>query len=533
MYNGSMTQSVTLSTQTKELLKNYLATSPHHRTDLSGGNDKTLSSAVLYEKIRVALEYQEEHLIFKNAIARILRRKYTITPGISAEHLLADLINELSWANYLNPEAIGAEATHKLNSTLVKYLKLLESARSKSLQKLDLEKTIIDLAACEASEILNPTQKPDLLIDYAFEILAPNLRLDGSHISEKESEIQLKLAIYTLLYKPDIALVHYWILQKIYPEWHRLSEAHVQEFGRQFDSRYYKIESTIHHPQRKKYFQFVRRNIPPFILLKNILTDRSLKHETITQNPNLLGRYAAAEYDKSVSDATSKVWRGTIRALIFIFITKISLALILEVPFDHFVRGKIDYLPLIINILLPPALMLLAGVFIKSPSAKNREAVSRAFGNIIILNRVDGRSFYLVEHTKSFLNSLFNFLYFVLTIGIIGGVIWLLLKLDFNVLSIALFFIFISAISFFSFRIRNIALELAMTQARDDLVTSTIEFLFLPFIRMGKFISELFARSNPLILMLDFLIEAPLKTILAITNRWFKFVRSKKEEIEY
>ena len=93
MYNSFMNQSVTLSTQTKELLKNYLATSPGHRTDLSGDNDKTLSSAVLYEKIRVALEYQEEHLIFKNAIARILRRKYTITPGISAEHLLADLIN--------------------------------------------------------------------------------------------------------------------------------------------------------------------------------------------------------------------------------------------------------------------------------------------------------------------------------------------------------------------------------------------------------------------------------------------------------
>lgn len=533
MYNDLMSRNVILSLQTKELLKTYLAESPLRRPDLTGGNDKTLSSALLYEKIRVALEYQEEHLVFKNAIARILRRKYTLTPGISADHLLADLINELSWANYLNPEAIPAVETQKLRLIILKYLKLLESARSKHLQKLDLEKTIIDLAACEVSAALNPVQNPDLLIDYAFQVLEPNLRRDGSHVNEKENAIQLKLAIYTLLYKPDIALIHYWILQKLYPDWHELSEVHIREFGHEFDSRFYKIQSTLHHPLRKKYFQYVRRNIPPFILLKNILLDKSLKYDTITQNPNLLGRLAANQYDSLAEDATSKVWRGTIRALIFILITKISLAFLLEAPYDFYVRGKIDLLPLVINILLPPALMLLAGVFIKSPSTKNREAVSRAFGNIIIFNHVDNRTFYLAEIAGNFLNSFFNFLYIILTLSIVGSVVWVLFRLDFNVLSVILFFIFVSAISFFSFRIRNIALELAMVQARDDLVTSTIEFLFLPFIRMGKFISELFARSNPLILTLDFLIEAPLKTILKISNRWLKFVRAKKEEIEY
>ncbi|MDO8444051.1 MAG: hypothetical protein Q7S80_00925 [bacterium] len=71
-----------------------------------------------------------------------------------------------------------------------------------------------------------------------------------------------------------------------------------------------------------------------------------------------------------------------------------------------------------------------------------------------------------------------------------------------------------------------------MKRSRDDALTSTLEFIFLPFIRIGRYLSDRIAAFNPFILALDFLIEAPLKSIIKITNLWFKFINTKKEDLE-
>ena len=69
-------------------------------------NDAKIVSAVWYEKIRAAVEYQESHLIFKNAIARIIKRNILLIPKIKPKKLLNNLINELVWANYITPKTI-------------------------------------------------------------------------------------------------------------------------------------------------------------------------------------------------------------------------------------------------------------------------------------------------------------------------------------------------------------------------------------------------------------------------------------------
>lgn len=528
-----MSSQVIFSEHFKKFLKAYLDPNIGTHQNLSGGNDRSLGSALLYEKIRVAVEYQEEHLVFKNAVARIFKRKYALNPTILADDLSADLLQELSWANYLNPEAVDPREHSRLKIVLKKYLLLLGFLQSKKIHHFNSKKVIIDLAACEISEIFSPFEKNELLINFCYDILKNNLRLEGSHVETEKNEIQLKLAIYTLLFKPDAALVQHFLLKNEYKDLQAFSEEEIKEFARRYEKLFIKISFLTGHPYRQRYLNYTRRNLPPFILLKNLYLDKSVSYEKIEANPNLIGKIAAARYDNLVHNAGSKIWRGTIRALIFILITKISLALILEVPYDRYFRGRIDVLPLVINVLLPPILMLLAGVFIKSPSGKNRAAVSSAFGNVITQDKVNDRVFYLAEQPQHHIAPFFNFIYKIFTLAILVAVTWVLVRLDFNVLSIILFFLFVSAVSFFSFRIRNIATELTMAPGRDDLITSAIEFIFLPFIRIGKIISELFARSNPFILTLDFLIEAPLKTILTILSRWLKFVRSKKEEIEY
>ncbi|HOX40623.1 MAG TPA: hypothetical protein PK263_00345 [bacterium] len=495
-------------------------------------NEKVLSSALIYEKFRVAIEYQEEHLIFKNAISRIVRRKYTLSSTISSDALYADVVNELAWANYLNPESLTEIQVKSIKEVFSRYLVLLRYARSARFKKHEVQGVLIGWMACEIDAIVKPSNENEILLDYAYSVLKSTISIEGSRVSEPDHELQLKIVIMMFLLRPDLPQVQLWLVDRIYPKWREFDKEEAKKFARSFDPYFNKVERVLNFPLRSRYLSYVRRNIAPFILIRALLASGKIEESKVKGNPTLFKNLLLEVYDSMVVDAREKVWRGTWRALIFIVLTKISLAFLLEVPFDKYLSGEINYVSLIINVALPPALMLLAGTFVKSPPLNNRIVVANALYNIITKDKVDSKNFILAKREVLPWGNIFNLLYAVFSISIMIGVITLLRRLDFNILSIFLFFFFVSVVSFFSFRIRNIALELAMKRSKDDALTSAMEFLLLPFIRVGKSISERFARLNPFIVALDFLIEAPLKTIMKFTNSWFRFINSKKEELE-
>lgn len=498
--------------------------------NLKTDNDKTIGSALVYEKIRVAVEYQEEHQVLKNAMSRILRRQYTFVPSITAKQLFSDLINELAWANYINPEKIDQKSNDKITEIIERYLVILKYARTGRFNCGDLIKTVIDWLACELDETLRPDNSQSIIVDYTENIIINNLDLGRLKISKEENELQLEAAIFGFLFKPDYASMQYWLIKKIYPNWSGLSLDEVKKNAQSFDPFYNKIDNALNHPYRKNYIQFVRRFIPPFVIIYSAISNHKIDLAQIKEKPFILHHLIMDEYNSKVAEARNKVWRGTLRALIFILITKISLAFIIEIPFDNLMEGSVDIVSLLVNISLPPLLMLFLGTFVKSPPQKNYKVVSDSVVSILTQNKVDSKKYPLVKAPTS-TYFVFNFLYTIFSLFVLAGAIWFLLFLNFNIVSIILFFFFVSVVSFFSFRIRNIALELAMKRSRDDALTSVFELLLMPFIRIGKFFSDKFATFNPVILALDFLIEAPLKIVIKFFNSWFKFFNSKKEEL--
>lgn len=521
-----------LGTTTEKFLKDFSEALPNPK-QIGKGNDRMIGSALIYEKIRVALEYQEDHLVFKNAISRIIRRKCALSITKDSKQLVSDLISELAWANYLNPEAITSETNVKIEKVVERYLMFLNSIQSGHFARHEWQKIVIDWLACEIEEIFYPAKENEVLLKYAFGVLNPGLDLTGSRLSLEDNEIQLLIAIYTQLFKPDLPKIQYFAIKQIYPDWQSSSLEETKKIARSFDPYFNKIDRAVNHPSRKKYYGYVKKNIAPFILLRKVLTVSKIDIDKVKQNPAILVNLIIEAYKDSILESRRKVWRGTFRALIFILLTKISLAFILEVPFDRYLTGTTDYPSLIINISLPPLLMFVAGTFVKSPPAKNLQLITKATKEIISVTRIESKPFKLTDDKPPKTFFFFNVMYSVFTLAILLGTIWLLLYLHFNFISIALFFLFVSIVSFFSFRIRNIALELAMKRTRDDALTSTFEFVLLPFISIGKKISERFAYFNPFIMMLDFLIEAPLKIIIKIMNSWLRFVNIKKEELEY
>ena len=500
--------------------------------NIQADNEKTINTALIYEKIRVALEYQEEHLILKNAISRILRRHHTLSINPNSDFLYSNLISELSWSNYLNPESLTTKESELIQSRIGAYLVLLRYSKSGRFSKHELQKMIIEWLSIEIEEILRPQSENEIFVNYTYEILRKNISLENSKVSEEESEIQLKIAIYSNLLKPDFSSIQFLALNYTYPSWKTFSNDEIKKFAKSFDPYFNKVDAALNHKFKKRYTQYVRKCIAPFILYRKILSAKNINLESIKDNPKILLSMVLDRYDLDIIDAKQKVWRATIRAFAFILLTKISLAFILEIPFDRLLSGSIDYLSLLINISLPPILMIIAGSSVKSPAAKNRLIISETFQSIITENKISDIKFPIAPQKPNKTFQIFNLIYSIFTIFIVFGVIWLLIALHFNIVSILLFFFFVSVVSFFSFRIRNIALELAMKRIKDDAVTSVVELLFLPFIRIGKYFSDRFAAFNPFIIALDFLIEAPLKTIIKIVTSWFRFINKKKEDLE-
>ena len=61
--------------------------------------------AVLYEKIRTAIEYREEHLLRRAAIERIIKRRLILNEN--GRGIAEYLVREILWAKYLPENSIN------------------------------------------------------------------------------------------------------------------------------------------------------------------------------------------------------------------------------------------------------------------------------------------------------------------------------------------------------------------------------------------------------------------------------------------
>ncbi len=178
-------------------------------------------------------------------------------------------------------------------------------------------------------------------------------------------------------------------------------------------------------------------------------------------------------------------------------------------------------------------LLLLAALIIRVPSEENTRRIVRGVQEII-WDTPERIAFQRIGRplargpVMSFLLNLTYALAFVITFGLL---IWGLQLISFNWLSGTIFIFFLSIISFFALRVREAARELVVVRERENGFTVLVDFLSMPVLRLGRRIALIAPSFNVFLFILDFIIEAPFKTVLEIIEDWLSFVREKKEEI--
>jgi hypothetical protein len=117
---------------------------------------------------------------------------------------------------------------------------------------------------------------------------------------------------------------------------------------------------------------------------------------------------------------------------------------------------------------------------------------------------------------------------FVLTYGLI---IWALIYLNFTILNIITSLLFLSIVSFFAVRITENTRQLLVLERPVGPIGLLFDIFTLPIIKAGKIVSSEFDRWNIFVFIMDYIIEAPFKNILNVTDEWVNFVREQKDEI--
>ncbi len=517
------------------------------KTETDDGSPKIKVSSLIsrmsffYEKIRNSVEYKDEHLQRKNAIERILKREIVIQGVIRQVHsaeVAHNLLTDLIRADYLPNNKLPETKIDDVAAVIDKYIALrhyaLQHTRVDFQGKQDLTNWILSMAACDIEELFGRREVTDVVIKYMFDMLVARIELPDTSEHEKDKEIQIFLSIHRNWLKFDRDMLGYLLLKFYNGTWKSPSQEDVIAVARRIIPLRNEIERQLDHPFARQIDRVVLRYTVFFTIFLDVIEEDPVAvYNYLKHDPKAFPRAVKRVCEKLYKAKKSKLWRAGVRSIIYIFLTKMIVALILEIPVASLLGEQTSALSLFINIAFPPFLLFLVIFFTRLPGDANTAKIVEGINEIMVAPPEKGRKFKLRESIarSGRLQAVFTAVYGITFILSFGFVIYVLRAINFSLVSTVLFLFFLTLVSFFSIRIRKGTGELFVVEPTENIITLLGEFFYTPILVVGKFLSENFSRINVFIFILDFIIEAPFKVLVEVADEWSKYVKERREEI--
>jgi hypothetical protein len=490
--------------------------------------------AVLYEKVRNTVEYDEEHLFRKRAIKRILIRMKALRQG-NPEELADILTKEVILAQYLNDHPVPVNKIGIVARTISKYQNLSHSYKEifgRKLNKKNAE-TLYSLCAFEIERIYVPYNSKDALVNTHYNFVNNMGILRDKNLRPELESLQNYISVHRAVTKSDNEIISFHLFFFKLPFWANPTLDQIKMAANNLDAILAEIDQHLQYkPSKRSQKEIVRQSIPFKILDKIIISDIDNAQTNLEDHEKLnkkIEEISNFEYRENKRRLTTTI----IRSIIYIFITKIVLALIIEVPYELKVEDHINFVNLGINILFPVLTMFVVANSFSIPNKKNTELLKQMISAIITKNTDDDEHAFAanVRRPNSAFIFVFRAVYFVLFFLIFGVIIYTLYLLNFNLPGMFIFVIFFSTILFVAVRLRNTASELRVVQSSPSVFSPIIDMVAAPILILGKKLSEGASQVNFLTVFLDFIIEAPFKSIVRVFEEWNSYVRETREEI--
>ncbi|MGF7229528.1 MAG: hypothetical protein ACQR33_06150 [Candidatus Saccharibacteria bacterium] len=484
------------------------------------GLGKTFASA--YEQLRNAAEYTEEHLLLQRAIRRFYNRSLSLASRKALGNVGEELIVELTQAGYVQNNTFGVHVSSQLNQLTDGWLNVYWQLRDANISRETASEWILDILSVSTEELLNPHYHLNAIATFAYNHYLQSMPREtflSKGYDAAHYELCLYIAAHKALLKSDIALVRH-DLMNMYQQNPAQVPAFI-EFNKQVDALFNAPLTQIIERSVSKYGAPIR-------VLKSLIEAHPEAGQLLNDPDQFLAVYERTTL-QDYKDVGRRLNKGIIKSITFIFITKIIIGVGVEVPYDLIVVGTVSFLPLGINLLVPPLYMAGLKLGLRAPSPANAQALRNYMGGVLYPSETMPAPVLSVSTKTASLQAkvLYTIFFFVpFAITLYG-----LSLLHFNVIQAIIFFAFLSTASFLGFRLSRMIREMELIAKQQGLLSVLRDFFYLPFIIVGQWLSRKYARVNVVAFILDMAIELPLKTILRLVRQWTRFLNEKHEEM--
>jgi hypothetical protein len=503
--------------------------------------------AALYEQIRTVVDWQEEHLMRRSAVIRKLKMRLADLDLKSSnefsvgQEIAEPLIFELIRGGHFPNDTIGEIKIQEVQKIINKYIFILKNSPENENGKAGLQffNWLIEILACEIEECLAPAIRETALIDYMFSAMKERIkvseRIFALNILKKEdTDLQIYIAIQQALFKFDKPITSYNLIKYKYPVWKNADKETIIKISENIFKIWNKIEKDLAQPILKKFYTVCEKYDTPYLLIGDILSTENLQEITKELSmPEKLEALIRTNYKTRLSTLKARLKRAAIYSTISIFVTKILSLLALEVIVAKlFLKGDLNYILLLFDILIPTVLMFILVATIKPPSEKNLTIVVMETMKIIF--KKEKQDVYEIKAPKnrgSFTKFIVSFFYLTGTFISFGLVFWIFYSFKFPITSIIINILFIALILFAGMAIRTRSRELSVEDENEGFLSFISDILLLPIAGLGRWMSKKWKKYNAFAAFFNALIDMPFSVFIEFIEKWRYFIKEKKEDI--
>ena len=484
------------------------------------GAGGTLTAA--YEQLRNAAENTEEHLLLQNAIRRFYRQLFLTRDGNLIRESGQELTVELTLAGYLPNDYLTIDQVKQISQLAHRYYQAYQSLMgTKDVSADSAQKWTLDVLAVEAESVINDHSRDTAFIEFAYTQLAEIIQPERALPTTARDDVGVILfaAIHEALLKSDMAVIRTQILKR-----YQMSVDSLEQYIA-FNRR---IDALFDSESVERMRRLVDRQGAPFRVLRRMIEENP-EFIGLLDRPDAFLSSFEQQVNNEYARTAKRINRAIVRSVIFLIITKFLVGIAIEIPYDYIAYGEIIWLPLLINLFFPPIYMMALRATHTLPGEGNTRALidrteQMLYGDsstVAASSRAERKGY----------SPLFSVLYLVSGLAIFAGTTYLLLLLQFSLVHIVIFFVFLSAASFLGFRLSRFIRELELVRSAQSGMTFVRDLLYLPFVVVGQWMSDKYSRVNIVTIVLDMLIELPLKTILRLIRQWNAFIDDRKDRI--
>lgn len=483
------------------------------------GAGRTVTAA--YEQLRNAAEYTEEHLLLQRAVRRFFRRLFLTRDTQRIAKSGDELAVELTLAGYVENDSLPVATIAQIGTDAARYFSTYQYALDHG-NSANAEEWVIAPLAVQIERLLTDHANRDAFAQFAYRYFTESI--DAQSLFKgtvpDNYDASVFIAVHRMLLKSDNGTIRAALLDRYQA---------TPEQPEQYLALNKRLDALLVPESTEKVGRIVNRRGAPLRVLWRMVDDTPDLAELLKHRDKFLGAYEA-QINTEYQQMNQKINRGIIKSVIFLIITKFLIGLSIEVPYDYVVHGTLLWTVLLINLFFPPIYMILLRLTLVLPGPANTRALTDRIDAILYAEK-PVINLTVSDTAPGPYSGIFNVLYACLFAIVFGGVGWGLWLLGFSFVHLAIFFIFLSTASFLGFRLSRVIREIETVDAEQNGVSLIRDFLYLPFVVVGRWISENYAKVNIVTLILDMAIELPLKTVIRLIQQWGKFISSKKDEL--